>query len=276
MRIAGYWGQGDEAGAENGLILHSCGHNRLTSGVGINRPYGGQTHLLLYIHKDYEIFQFGGELYRAPPGSVVLYKPGERQRHFYDGAQTAENYYVHFSLPGSRLLESLTLQSSRLYRLAPSGYTVEQFEAILRELQNKAPHYKRVATAQFITLLCGIDRRLRQQSDPGHGAAVQAVSPAINRLHEIYDQELSLDELAALCGLSKYHFARLFKRATGAAPIAYRNMLRLRHAQSLLEETELTVADVAAAVGYRDPAYFSAQFKAETGLSPRAYRRQYP
>lgn len=98
MRISGYWNSMDLSTAENGILIHSCGHNYLTNTDGINRPHGRENYLLLYMHKEYELFLFGQERtpQKAPAGSVVLYRPGDRQCHYYDGGRTAENYYVHF------------------------------------------------------------------------------------------------------------------------------------------------------------------------------------
>ena len=81
MRISGYWNSMDLSTAENGILIHSCGHNYLTNTDGINRPHGRENYLLLYMHKEYELFLFGQERtpQKAPAGSVVLYRPGDRQ-----------------------------------------------------------------------------------------------------------------------------------------------------------------------------------------------------
>lgn len=80
MRISGYWNSMDLSTAENGILIHSCGHNYLTNTDGINRPHGRENYLLLYMHKEYELFLFGQERtpQKAPAGSVVLYRPGDR------------------------------------------------------------------------------------------------------------------------------------------------------------------------------------------------------
>ena len=53
MRISGYWNSMDLSTAENGILIHSCGHNYLTNTDGINRPQGRENYLLLYMHKEY-------------------------------------------------------------------------------------------------------------------------------------------------------------------------------------------------------------------------------
>jgi AraC family transcriptional regulator len=87
-------------------------------------------------------------------------------------------------------------------------------------------------------------------------------------------EEFSLDRLAAQAGLSRFHFQRLFKAATGVAPSRYHIDLRINEARRLLRETKMSVIDVALEVGYTNPSHFAQLFRRETGLSPSDYRRQ--
>ena len=87
-------------------------------------------------------------------------------------------------------------------------------------------------------------------------------------------EEFSLERLAAQAGLSKFHFQRLFKAATGVTPSCYHIDLRINKARQLLRETKMSVVDVALEVGYTNPSHFAQLFRRETGLSPSDYRRQ--
>ena len=87
-------------------------------------------------------------------------------------------------------------------------------------------------------------------------------------------EDFSLDRLAAQAGLSKFHFQRLFKRATGVAPSRYYINLRMNLARRLLRETKKSVIEVALEVGYANSSHFAQLFRRETGLSPSDYRRQ--
>ena len=87
-------------------------------------------------------------------------------------------------------------------------------------------------------------------------------------------EDFNLAQLAAQAGLSKFHFQRLFKAATGVSPSRYQINLRMEEARRLLRETRLSVIDVALEVGYTDPSHFARLFRRETGLSPSEYRRQ--
>ena len=87
-------------------------------------------------------------------------------------------------------------------------------------------------------------------------------------------EDFDLAQLAAQVGLSKFHFHRLFKSATGVAPSQYHINLRMNLARRMLRETKKSVVAVALDVGYANPSHFARLFRRETGLSPSDYRRK--
>ena len=83
---------------------------------------------------------------------------------------------------------------------------------------------------------------------------------------------LQVATLAARVDLSRSHFTVLFKRYVGGTPIDYFIRLRLRQACRLLEETQLSVKEIAYTLGYDDPFYFSRIFKSFNRIAPSKYR----
>ena len=117
----------------------------------------------------------------------------------------------------------------------------------------------------------------------GTGEETHSASPSLPgyKLRQITDwmsehvaEDFDLERLAAQAGLSKFHFHRLFKSATGVSPSHYHTNLRMNEARRLLRETKMSVVDVALEVGYANPSHFARLFRRETGLSPSEYRRQ--
>ena len=86
------------------------------------------------------------------------------------------------------------------------------------------------------------------------------------------DRNLELEELAAVAHLSKYHFSSRYKTLTGYSPIKHYLHMKMQRACYLLDNSDMSIKAVAAALGYSDPLYFSRLFKKTLGLSPRAYR----
>jgi AraC-like DNA-binding protein len=87
-----------------------------------------------------------------------------------------------------------------------------------------------------------------------------------------YREPLDLDRLAAVAGVSKYHFARSFEAAYGEPPIRYLTRRRIERAQDLLRAANLTVTEVCMAVGFASLGSFSTRFTQLVGESPTAYR----
>jgi AraC family transcriptional regulator len=86
--------------------------------------------------------------------------------------------------------------------------------------------------------------------------------------------EFDLERLAAQAGLSKFHFHRLFTRATGMSPAKYQLNARMNEARQRLRETKESIIAVALDLGYSSASHFAQVFRRETRMTPSEYRRQ--
>ena len=87
-----------------------------------------------------------------------------------------------------------------------------------------------------------------------------------------YDEELDLEGLARVAGVSKFYFARCFEATYGETPMRYLTRRRIERAQDLLRAANLTVTEVCMLVGFASLGSFSSRFTALVGESPTAYR----
>jgi len=87
-----------------------------------------------------------------------------------------------------------------------------------------------------------------------------------------YARPLDLDGLAAVAGISRFHFARSFEAAYGETPMRYLTRRRIERAQDLLRAANLTVTEVCMLVGFASLGSFSSRFSQLVGESPTAYR----
>ena len=94
----------------------------------------------------------------------------------------------------------------------------------------------------------------------------------IARIEQSLEAAPSIPELAAEAGLSTSRFAHLFRQETGLAPGRYLHRVRMERARVLLERTFLSVREVMARVGFRDPSHFSRDFRRFHGIPPSAVR----
>ncbi|OMF34704.1 AraC family transcriptional regulator [Paenibacillus sp. FSL H8-0548] len=101
-------------------------------------------------------------------------------------------------------------------------------------------------------------------------ADLAAKADAIIEAH--YKEKLTLSMLAASLAISPYHLQRVYKQVTGYSPAEKTERVRLAHAQRLLLEDGAVIAEVGAAVGYRNPSHMASWFFRRTGITPTAYQ----
>jgi len=86
------------------------------------------------------------------------------------------------------------------------------------------------------------------------------------------DEDLTLKDIAAASYLSPFHFSRLFKKLTGTTPLAYLGSQRIARARLLLAQSDLSITQIAAQVGYGSGSHFTKAFRQATGLTPKQFR----
>lgn len=100
--------------------------------------------------------------------------------------------------------------------------------------------------------------------------------PHLRRAHDHIDRHsaapLDLTRLAAVAGVSKFHFVRCFEATYGETPMRYLSRRRIERAQDLLRTANLTVTEVCMAVGFSSLGSFSTRFRAVVGETPTVYR----
>jgi len=149
-------------------------------------------------------------------------------------------------------------------------------EGIARELHH--PHSDEDSFGDLATELFAV------QLQRAHGLAGTPLSArrgglppfVLRRVREYVGAHLAsrlrLPRLAALAGLSAFHFARAFKVSTGLSPHAYVLHHRILEAKRLLSFTTLSIADIARRTGFNSSGQFSSRFRAATGTTPSTFR----
>jgi AraC-like DNA-binding protein len=157
------------------------------------------------------------------------------------------------------LRDVITLLSRELTITEPGQQTVlDRLLDVLLVLALRSD-FRRSATAP---------RWYRASADPRLRAALQA-------MHEDAGHPWTVPELAAISGLSRAAFARDFRDALGQAPLQYLTDWRMTLARDHLRTSELSLASIAAAVGYSSPYAFAAAFRRHHGIPPGAWRQQH-
>lgn len=101
----------------------------------------------------------------------------------------------------------------------------------------------------------------------------QTIYDVADYISEHFDSSLTLDGLAGQFYISKYHLSRTFKEVTGYGINEFINIHRIRRAKRLLEETDMSISEIASSLGYGSISYFEKIFKTYMAISPLKYRK---
>ncbi|WP_028610033.1 helix-turn-helix transcriptional regulator [Paenibacillus harenae] len=100
----------------------------------------------------------------------------------------------------------------------------------------------------------------------------QAVKTAVQFMERHYDRMIGQEQLSLELGVSKYHFLRTFTRFVGMTPGEYLSRIRIEKAVGLLRQTDWSMEQIAASVGYSSGSYFIKVFRKLTGQTPAQFR----
>lgn len=141
------------------------------------------------------------------------------------------------------------------------------FEAAERTWVNKGPGYKDAVFSSLYQILLLLKKEYHKSY---YGSKYKTlISPAIDYIGNHYTfEKISVEKLAALCGISVSYLRRLFGCCYGVSPVEYITSLRLVYARELLCSGEFSVTAAAEHAGFNDISYFSRTFKAHFGMSP--------
>lgn len=152
-----------------------------------------------------------------------------------------------------------------------------EFERIVVEMAAQRPGMRAMTEALLKQCLIVLLRRHLESNDApswlislGDGRLAQAITAMLERPAEA----ISLEDLAAMAGMSRSAFSNHFAATFGQSPFEFLTDVRLRRAARLLEATDLPIKAVASTVGYASRSYFSRAFTRLFGVDPSTFRRR--
>jgi AraC-like DNA-binding protein len=101
------------------------------------------------------------------------------------------------------------------------------------------------------------------------------VHEALNYIEHNFQNDISVEDIAGVCGLNRSYFGKVFKDCVGKTPQEFLLNYRMVKATELLKLTSLSIGEISSAVGYANQLHFSRAFKNVYGVSPRQWRNQH-
>jgi AraC-like DNA-binding protein len=231
--------------------------------------------IFIYCVKGAGWCELAGKSHAVGAGEALIVPP--HTPHVY-GADKKNPWSIHwFHAQGSLLedcLRELDVSAAQpVVRIGHAPQMLALFEELLEVLEHGYTRLQMLCASQTLAHLIAVAIREHRRASLEQPGVHQKIAETVAFMKQHLNHALQLDALAAMGGLSRSHYAELFKKHTGYAPIDFFIRLRMHRACQLLDTTELSVKTIASLLGYEDPLYFSRVFRAVNEKSPVAYRK---
>lgn len=203
----------------------------------------------------------------AAPGAITLYNPHAMQASEF-GPEGVEYISLHLDAEAiERVIRDNNLGAGSFEQGVfdhPGLY-----QAILDFARTPGAHRAEQEEA-FIGILC----QWLQRGPGPQGEQHASVARATEYLRDCLGEKIDLEALAAVAGLSKYHFVRCFKKQTGLGPLQYQMQLRLLEARRRLRRQQHSL-QIVGELGFYDQSHFINAFRKVMGVTPQAYAQAF-
>lgn len=260
------------------------GHRYFVLGVGYSQAI--TLPIVDTIHsnrKDYQlIYVLGGPLHYydndgtehiAQPGNFLLYKPYEYQHYTIYKDEGTSFFWCHF---GGDLVEGLLKEYHLFNKRVITTNENPTFRKLLylmrSNLTQKQPYFTEMNKLYLQELITSIARANKIKNTQKEYP--ENLVTALEYIQDHYHEEIKITQLTRICMTNHKALSKLFNEYLGEPPTKYLTNFRIQKAKMLLLQTNHKINEIALAVGFSDPLYFSNVFHKMTGLSPREFRNQ--
>ena len=214
--------------------------------------------------------------YRIKSGQGFMIFPDQITTYISDKDLPWKYIWVEFD--GLRVKESLELaglsKDTPVYhaRLKDLRENMKQ-EMLYMTDHGEAPPFQLIGHLYLF-----FDAMLRSiaPEQPLHKKSLQDfyIREALSFIEQNFQNDITVEDIAEICGLNRSYFGKIFKNSTGKTPQQFLLTYRMIKATELLRLTKLTIGDISNAVGYSNQLHFSRAFKNIYGISPREWRNE--
>jgi len=230
-------------------------------------PDGVPAYRIMMFHRKSTV-RLGAEVYHWPAHTLVMIPPGVPSFYGETGHSISHSWIRASGDRLPQLLREFQLEANHPVYFPDAQENDRWLSDLIRESQNPQTRFEIVHSLVRIWLAT-----IQRHSDPERTVSIpRGLLKAREAIEETYLDKHSLAEYARIAGYSPAHFCVRYKEAYGTSPTQHVVRLRIDHARDLLENVNLSVADIAEMSSFCDLYYFSRVFKQHTGMSPRQFR----
>ncbi len=255
---------------------YRCGHFICNRDYRVQRK-NYNNYLIIYVEKGRMEIENVGKTYTARQGDIALINC--HFPHAYSALDQATVFsFLHFDGSNSdQFYEQILARHQAVFSLHPDSQIPGKIGQLLELLRHiEATGGGLLAENQFACfihdILCGLLFANKESGDFPNSSGNSLVTQAVSYIRTHYAEAIDVRGIADLLNISQFHFTRLFKQEVGCPPHEYLTLFRIQRSKELLQGTNLSIAEIAARVGYEYPTSFTSAFQRRVGSSPKDFR----
>lgn len=217
--------------------------------------------------------QFESETYSLGPGDLFVVSI-PHDHHYFRPKESNKWKFLYFTIEGpavGEVKDYVHRLHGPVHRILPKS----QFGSVALDCFRRVPvrptteffESSRMAWALLMSLCSTL-------AAMGNDVPASITRPALQLIYGAFQRDLSIEEMAQACGVTRHHFGRVFRRENGIPPGRYLERVRMRRAAQLLLGGGLPVPVIAEECGYRDSGYFNKVFRRTYGVTSGEFRRR--
>ena len=217
------------------------------------------------------------QTYHIKSGQGFLIFPGQINTYFAD--KTLPWEYVWIEFDGLRVKEALDLTGLSPNAPVYRPHSKDTREQMMNEMLYIIHHARETPFHLIGHLYLFLDY-LTQSAKitvPVQSSKMSDyyIKEAINYIEQNFQNNITIEDIAAVCGINRSYFGKIFRNSIGRSPQEFLMNYRMVKATELLKLTSLSIAEIGSAVGYENQLHFSRAFKTVYGISPREWRNRH-
>ncbi len=207
------------------------------------------------------------------PGQALLLNCRYPQSYFTD-PETGNwtHYWTHIDGSGIKGMENLLIPEGKISALHTSGDSLQkEYDYLLKDLEN-------TSSTTILSISLSIHKILTSlilENSVSLSRNQKLIQKSADYINSHFNETIDLQTLLEISGMSKSYFMRQFRQYIGTTPYNYLLSLRITKAKEYLEVTDMTIHEIASAIGFSDDPSFSTRFSAMVGISPLKYRKDF-
>ena len=217
------------------------------------------------------------QTYSIKSGQGFLIFPGQITTYYAD--QNLPWEYVWIEFDGLRVKEALDLTELSVNAPVYHPHSKDLREQLMNEMLYIVHHAEESPfhLIGHLYLFWDYLTRSARSNQPVKSSKMSDyyIKEAINFIEQNFQNTITVEDIAAVCGINRSYFGKIFRDSIGRSPQEFLMNYRMVKATELLKLTSLSIADIGSAVGYENQLHFSRAFKSIYGVSPREWRNQH-